>query len=127
MFPAGIEYEPSALTLMRLILPRRSLVFCAERRASTNGAWNQSASCVVAIVTACVPVPVRPLPLEPSSGTSFWAFGPSNHTVWKLLPALAALPVTLMSRGSMLLSASSAALVCAAVALNGSGAVVWPL
>ena len=34
-------YEPSAFTLIRLTLPRRSLVFSADRRASTNGALNR--------------------------------------------------------------------------------------
>jgi hypothetical protein len=59
--PSGIEYDPSALTLMRLILPRRSFVFCAVRRASTNGAWNRSPSEVAAVVAAtAAPVPVRP-------------------------------------------------------------------
>ena len=63
--------------------------------------------------------------LAVSSATSCWANAPSKSTVW--LPVLIALPVTLMSWSAMLLSASSAAWVCAAVALNGIGAVVWPL
>ena len=36
--PAGTVYDPSGRTVIRRILPRRSLVFSADRRASTNGA-----------------------------------------------------------------------------------------
>ncbi|MBB4936922.1 hypothetical protein FHR32_001227 [Streptosporangium album] len=35
MFPAGIEYDPSALTLIRSSLPRRSSVLAAPRCASS--------------------------------------------------------------------------------------------
>ena len=86
----------------------------ALRRASTNGAWNQSPSCVVAIATVGE-VPVSPAVLDVSGATFFCARRPSNCTV--ALAVLTGPPVTITSPGSRLESASSADRTAAAVAL----------
>ena len=122
--PDGIVYEPLSSTLMRSTLPRRSLVFIALRRASTNGAWKKSPSCVVACVTVGAVVPVSPEPSDVICGTLSCVYWPRKLT--DTLAVLTGPPVATTSPGSTLLSASSAACTAAAVALKAIGAVVWP-
>ena len=109
-----------SLTLIRSTLPRRSLVLSDDRRASTCGAWNQSPSRVVA-AAAVGAVPTSPVGSVVIWATFCCAYWPRKVTVWLPLPTCCELLacVTRMSAGPMLLSATSAAVVCAAVAFHG--------
>ena len=119
-----------ALTVMRSTLPRRSVVFRADRRASTCGALNRPASAgmlipwpllIVAIATlAAGVVPARPDPSAVMSGTSWPCLLPAKLTC----RFVAAFPVTATS--VRLSSASSAASIAVLTSGNGIGAVVWP-
>ena len=97
------------MTWMRSTLPRRSFVLPALRRASTNGAWNQSPSCVVAIVDGARR---RGAVIGGDVLLRVAAVELRRRGVDRP-------PVTITSPGSMFESASSAAWIAAAFALYG--------
>ena len=73
------------------------------------------------------PVPVRPAPLAVISGWSVRGQRAAEEHVDDRRAGVAGPPLVWMLLAPMFDSASSAASICAPVALYGIGAVVWPL
>ena len=99
-------------------------MFSDDRRESTCGA-NQSPPAVVVLNTRVGVVPVRPLASPVSCGWSASESAPRNVTV--TFAVLTGPPVAVALPGPTVLNACSADTICAAVELNASGLVVWPL
>ena len=100
-------------------------MFSDERRASPVGRWNSPPWSAVLSVSVGAVAPVRAAPSPVSAGWSAcWSARRKNTLTFA---ALTGPPLVWTLSAPIELSASSVASTCAAVALNASGAVVWPL